>query len=79
MYLLRTRIDIIFVLLICREKVVVGVNKTNVIFRGNGYENTMISWNDTANSTGGTTHSFSVAVFATDFTAYNISFVVTDH
>ncbi|KAG2682833.1 hypothetical protein I3843_10G002100 [Carya illinoinensis] len=56
------------------EKVVVNANKTNVIFQGQGYLNTAIEWNDTANSTGGTAHSFSVAIFAPNFTAYNISF-----
>ena len=61
---------------IYREKVVVNVNKTNLIFQGKGYKNTVISWNDTANSTGGTVYSSSVAIFAPNFTAYNISFEV---
>ncbi|XP_059669782.1 probable pectinesterase 15 [Cornus florida] len=57
-----------------REKVVVRANKTNVIFEGSGYLNTAIAWNDTANSTGGTVYSATVAIFAPNFTAYNISF-----
>ncbi|KAK7838831.1 putative pectinesterase 15 [Quercus suber] len=57
-----------------REKVVVNTNKTNLIFQGRGYLNTAIAWNDTANSTGGTSYSSSVAIFAANFTAYNISF-----
>ncbi|KAK4583023.1 hypothetical protein RGQ29_025978 [Quercus rubra] len=57
-----------------REKVVVNTNKTNLIFQGQGYLNTAIAWNDTANSTGGTSYSSSVAIFAVNFTAYNISF-----
>ncbi|PON56164.1 Pectinesterase, Tyr active site [Parasponia andersonii] len=57
-----------------REKVVVSVNKTNLIFQGQGYLNTVIAWNDTANSTGGTVYSSSVSIFAPNFTAYNISF-----
>ncbi|PIA54926.1 hypothetical protein AQUCO_00901081v1 [Aquilegia coerulea] len=57
-----------------REKVVVQANKTNLIFEGQGYLNTYIAWNDTANSTGGTVYSFSVAIFAPNFIAYNISF-----
>ncbi|KAG2682831.1 hypothetical protein I3843_10G002100 [Carya illinoinensis] len=61
------------------EKVVVNANKTNVIFQGQGYLNTAIEWNDTANSTGGTAHSFSVAIFAPNFTAYNISFKLLPH
>ncbi|XP_010267309.1 PREDICTED: putative pectinesterase 14 isoform X2 [Nelumbo nucifera] len=57
-----------------REKVVVGTNKTNLIFQGQGYLNTSIAWNDTANSTGGTVYSSSVAIFASNFIAYDISF-----
>ncbi|CAB4287312.1 unnamed protein product [Prunus armeniaca] len=57
-----------------REKVTVAANKTNLIFQGQGYLNTIIAWNDTANSTGGTARSSSVAIFAPYFTAYNISF-----
>ncbi|KAK9289353.1 hypothetical protein L1049_007508 [Liquidambar formosana] len=59
---------------IYREKVVVSADKTNLIFQGQGYHNTAITWNDTANSTGGTVYSSSVAIFAPNFTAYNISF-----
>ncbi|KAL5546010.1 hypothetical protein UlMin_005697 [Ulmus minor] len=58
-----------------REKVVVEANKTNLIFQGQGYLNTIITWNDTANSTGGTAHSYSIAISAPNFTAYNISFM----
>ena len=53
-----------------------GASKTNLIFQGQGYLNTAISWNDTANSTGGTSSSYSVAIFASNFTAFNISFRV---
>ncbi|KAL5721027.1 pectinesterase [Ranunculus cassubicifolius] len=56
------------------EKIVVQANKTNLIVQGQGYLNTYIAWNDTANSTGGTVYSFSVAIYAPNFTAYNISF-----
>lgn len=59
-----------------REKVVVHANKTNLILQGRGYRNTIIAWNDTANSTGGTSYSSSVAIFAPNFTAYNMSFKV---
>lgn len=59
-----------------REKVTVSANKTNLIIQGQGYLNTIIAWNDTANSTGGTAFSSSVAIFAPCFTAYNISFQV---
>ncbi|XP_057982195.1 probable pectinesterase 15 [Malania oleifera] len=57
-----------------REKVVVPANKTNLIFQGQGLLSTAIAWNDTANSTGGTPNSYTVAIFAPNFTAYNISF-----
>ncbi|KAF6171563.1 hypothetical protein GIB67_018087 [Kingdonia uniflora] len=57
-----------------REKVTVAANKTNLIFQGQGYLNTTIAWNDTANSTGGTIYSYSVAILAPNFIAYNISF-----
>lgn len=59
-----------------REKVVVGADKTNLIFEGRGYLNTMVAWNDTANSTGGTVYSSSVAIFASNFIAYNLGFKV---
>ncbi|KAJ6407522.1 hypothetical protein OIU84_010916 [Salix udensis] len=59
---------------IYREKVTVHANKTNLVLLGQGYLNTAIAWNDTANSTGGTVYSASVAIFASSFTAYNISF-----
>lgn len=54
----------------------VHANKTNLIFQGQGYVNTAIEWNDTANSTGATVYSASVSIFAPNFTAYNISFKV---
>jgi hypothetical protein len=57
--------------------VVVHTNKTNLIVQGQGYLNTAILWNDTANSTGETVYSSSFAIFADNFTAYNISFKVT--
>uniref|UniRef100_A0A9I9CW30 Pectinesterase n=1 Tax=Cucumis melo TaxID=3656 RepID=A0A9I9CW30_CUCME len=57
-----------------REKVVIEANKTNLIIEGQSYLDTAIEWNDTANSTGGTTYSSSVTIFASNFIAYNISF-----
>ncbi|KAL0316180.1 UNVERIFIED_CONTAM: putative pectinesterase 15 [Sesamum radiatum] len=60
-----------------REKVVVSSNKTNLIVQGQGYLNTAIAWNDTANSTGGTSYSSTFATFAPSFVAYNISFMNT--
>ncbi|XP_073135974.1 probable pectinesterase 15 isoform X2 [Henckelia pumila] len=60
-----------------REKVEVSSNKTNLVIQGNGYLNTFISWNDTANSTGGTACSSTMAIFAPNFLAYNVSFLNT--
>ncbi|KAJ7976877.1 Pectinesterase [Quillaja saponaria] len=57
-----------------REKVVVQTNKTNLIFQGQGYLDTIIEWNDTSNSTGGTAYSYSVVIFASKFIAYDVSF-----
>ncbi|KAK1403362.1 Pectinesterase [Heracleum sosnowskyi] len=56
------------------EKVVVNSSKLNLMIQGQGYLNTAIVWNDTANSAGSTATSSSVSVFADNFTAYNISF-----
>lgn len=55
----------------------IEANKTNLIIEGQSYLDTAIEWNDTANSTGGTTYSSSVTIFASNFIAYNISFKVT--
>ncbi|KAL8509300.1 hypothetical protein ACS0TY_016488 [Phlomoides rotata] len=60
-----------------REKIVVNGSKTNLIVEGQGYLNTVIEWNDTANSTGGTIYSSTFAVSAPNFVAYNISFLNT--
>ncbi|KAF9602852.1 hypothetical protein IFM89_031798 [Coptis chinensis] len=57
-----------------REKVIVDRTKSNVIFQGQGYQTTIIAWNDTALSAKGTTSSHTVGIFASNFTAYDISF-----
>ncbi|XP_010935867.3 putative pectinesterase 14 isoform X1 [Elaeis guineensis] len=57
-----------------REKVVVWANKTNITMQGQGYLNTAIAWNATANSSGGTVYSASTSILAFNFKAYNISF-----
>ncbi|XP_058757393.1 probable pectinesterase 15 [Vicia villosa] len=58
---------------IYREKVVVNEKKTKLIIQGQGYLNTIIEWGDFGNRTG-TFDSYTFGVFATEFTAYNISF-----
>ncbi|KAL7133505.1 hypothetical protein ABFS83_12G145300 [Erythranthe nasuta] len=60
-----------------REKIEISSNKTNLIVQGQGYLKTAIEWNDTANSTGGTSYSSTFAVSAPNFIAYNISFMNT--
>ncbi|XP_023894536.1 probable pectinesterase 8 [Quercus suber] len=57
------------------EKVTVPIPKTNVTFQGQGFTSTAIAWNDTANSSHGTSFSGSVQVFSTNFIAKNISFM----
>ncbi|KAH9619919.1 hypothetical protein KSS87_005941 [Heliosperma pusillum] len=57
------------------EKVMVPRNKPNITFQGQGYLNTGIMWNDTANSSHGTFYSGSVQVFSSNFIAKNISFI----
>ncbi|XP_010513018.1 PREDICTED: probable pectinesterase 15 [Camelina sativa] len=58
-----------------REKVQVSKKKANILMQGRGYERTIIEWNDTAQySSGGTANSYTFAIFADNFVAYNISF-----
>ncbi|KAF9604653.1 hypothetical protein IFM89_008984 [Coptis chinensis] len=56
-----------------REKVIVDRTKSDVIFQGQGYQTTIIAWNDTALSAKGTSN-HTVGIFASNFTAYEISF-----
>lgn len=58
------------------EKVMVPITKPNITFQGQGYTSTAIAWNDTAKSANGTFYSGSVQVFASNFIAKNISFMV---
>ncbi|XP_050280709.1 probable pectinesterase 8 [Quercus robur] len=57
------------------EKVTVPRTKTNVTFQGQGFTSTAIAWNDTANSSHGTSFSGSVQVYSTNFIAKNITFM----
>ncbi|XP_023916953.1 probable pectinesterase 8 [Quercus suber] len=57
------------------EKVTVPRTKTNVTFQGQGFTSTAIAWNDTANSSYGTSFSGSVQVYSTNFIAKNITFM----
>ncbi|KAF9598900.1 hypothetical protein IFM89_032754 [Coptis chinensis] len=58
-----------------REKVIVDRTKSNAIFQGQGYQTTIIAWIDTALFAKGTTSSHTVGIiFASNFTAYDISF-----
>ena len=62
--------------LLISEKVTVPRTKTNVTFQGQGFTSTAIAWNDTANSSHGTSFSGSVQVYSTNFIAKNITFMV---
>ena len=53
-----------------------SANETSLIIQGQGYLDTAVAWNDTANSTGGTFLSALVAISASNFRAYDISFQV---
>ncbi|XP_057535174.1 probable pectinesterase 15 [Amaranthus tricolor] len=57
-----------------REKVMINTKKTEIILEGQGYQNTIISWNDTSKSSGSTANSASFTVFAPGFIAFNVSF-----
>jgi len=65
-----------------REKVVVPVTKPYITFQGSGREMTMIEWHDRACDPGSdgqqlrTYRTASVTVFASHFSARNISFKV---
>nr|BAD07663.1 putative pectin methylesterase [Oryza sativa Japonica Group] len=54
-------------------KVTVNFSKPNVTFQGQGFESTIIVWNNSAKNTG-TFYSATVDVFATGFVTNNISF-----
>lgn len=55
------------------EKVTVPAAKTFIILSGVSANNTIITWNDSATSTGGTFYSATVTVFASDFIARYIT------
>ncbi|KAJ1380328.1 Pectinesterase, catalytic [Sesbania bispinosa] len=57
------------------EKIMVLRTKPNITFQGQGYTSTALAWNDTAKSANGTFYSGSVQVFASNFSAKNISFM----
>lgn len=57
------------------EKVTVNFSKPNVTFQGQGFESTIIVWNNSAKNTG-TFYSATVDVFATGFVTNKISFKV---
>jgi len=67
----------------CREKVVVPVTKPYITFQGAGKEVTVIEWHDRASDPGPsgqqlrTYRTASVTVFASYFSARNISFKVS--
>ncbi|XP_024371027.1 probable pectinesterase 68 [Physcomitrium patens] len=56
------------------EKVSIPATKPFITLQGAGRNNTIISYNDTANSTGSTMKSATFTVFAANFTARNVTF-----
>lgn len=56
-----------------REKVTIPAQKPFITLIGSGAKNTIITWNDSAGSTGGTYQSATVNVLASDFTARQIT------
>eukprot|EP00253_Pinus_taeda_P012270 PITA_12270 len=58
---------------IYKEKVTIPAEKPFIILTGTTANNTVITWNDSAKSTGGTYYSATVSVFASDFMARYIT------
>lgn len=55
------------------EKVTIPADKPFIILSGSGANNTVITWNDSAKSSGGTYYSATVSVYASDFMARYIT------
>lgn len=58
---------------IYREKVIIPKAKPFIILTGSGANNTVITWNDNAKSSGGTHHCATVSALASDFVARYIT------
>jgi pectin methylesterase-like acyl-CoA thioesterase len=56
------------------EKLLLDRNKTNVFLKGESRDSTILTYDDYANISGGTSMSYSVAIDADDFTAMDITF-----
>lgn len=56
------------------EKLYLDRNKVNVVLRGESADSTILSYDDYAGKAGGTSMSYSVAIDADDFKAFNITF-----
>ncbi len=56
------------------EKLILEVNKVNVVLMGEHPDSTILTYNDYAGIAGGTSKSYSVAIEPDDFTAVNITF-----
>jgi len=57
-----------------KEKLLLSQNKVNVILVGEERDSTVLTYDDYAGKSGGTSTSYSVAIDADDFTAMNITF-----
>eukprot|EP00253_Pinus_taeda_P007155 PITA_07155 len=58
---------------IYKEKVTIPADKPFIVLSGSGANNTVITWNDSVESSGGTFYSATVSVFASDFMAKYIT------
>ena len=57
-----------------KEKLLLPASKVNVILKGEDKNNTILTYDDYAGKAGGTSNSYSVAIDASDFIAYNLTF-----
>lgn len=68
--------NLVFWPYVIREKVTIPADKPFIVLSGSGANNTVITWNDSAKSSGGTFYSATVSVFASDFMARYITIQV---
>jgi pectin methylesterase-like acyl-CoA thioesterase len=60
------------------EKLILAENKINVVLKGDHPDSTILTYDDNASTSGGTSESYSIAVEADDFTAMDITFQNTN-
>jgi hypothetical protein len=60
------------------EKLILADNKINVMLKGDHPDSTILTYDDNASTSGGTTESYSITIEADDFTARDITFQNTN-